>query len=109
MACRFYRPKSVTVLGQKFSILYEDPDDLNNVFLDETCEVHAYAEVASREIHIDETLDKEATYRILRHEIIHCAIALSGLKETLTDDQEEAFCVLIESVYDSLQIKRGLP
>jgi hypothetical protein len=49
-----------------------------------------------RIIRIDESLEGEEYQRVLRHEVFHMKLRLSGLKELVADDVEEALAVLME-------------
>tara|TARA_R100001463_G_scaffold2401_6_gene10164 strand:- start:668 stop:955 length:288 start_codon:yes stop_codon:yes gene_type:complete len=84
----------VTILGQRFTI-----EHVQNLLVEgERCEGACY--VSERVIKLDDYLRfQESRYnRVLRHELMHAALRVSGLAELMDLKMEEAICVLAESV-----------
>jgi len=81
-------------LGQRFTI-----EHVQNLLVEgERCEGACY--VSERVIKLDDYLRfQESRYnRVLRHELMHAALRVSGLAELMDLKMEEAICVLAESV-----------
>tara|TARA_R110002020_G_scaffold368536_3_gene580353 strand:+ start:3942 stop:4229 length:288 start_codon:yes stop_codon:yes gene_type:complete len=84
----------VTILGQRFTV-----EHVQNLLVEgERCEGACY--VSERVIKLDDYLRfQESRYnRVLRHELMHAALRVSGLAELMELKMEEAICVLAESV-----------
>lgn len=81
-------------MGQRFTI-----EHVQNLLVEgERCEGACY--VSERVIKLDDYLRfQESRYnRVLRHELMHAALRVSGLAELMDLKMEEAICVLAESV-----------
>ena len=87
-------PEKFIVLGQKVKIEYVD----NLIVEGERCEGGCY--ISERVIKIDASLinDTNRLLRVIRHELMHMRIGLSGLSEIIDPKVEEAICVLMESL-----------
>jgi hypothetical protein len=84
------------VLGETYKIRYRDlskKDYDGRIFQLE------------RVIHVHNGYGRDETYAIIRHEVMHALLMISGVTESLTAEQEEALCVLMETGYKSLLIK----
>jgi hypothetical protein len=90
------RPRSIDVLGTKYKIRYRN-------FSKEDYEGHIVPE--ERTIYVHNGHGKDATYEIIRHEVMHALLMLSGISEGLQPEQEEALCVLMETGYKALIIQ----
>lgn len=89
------RPRTISVMGTKYKIRYRNLDAYDY-------EGRIYP--MERLIVVHNKYDKEATYNIIRHEVMHAMLMISGITEGLTEAQEEALCVLMETGYKSLII-----
>ncbi len=85
------KPKSITVLGNRVTV--KSVADLKATDGDKC---FGLACVQTRTISIDSKCKGAAYDRVLRHEIFHMKLGLSGQSENLTDEQEEALAVLAE-------------
>lgn len=83
------RRKRMKVLGQWVTI---DHCDLKNEELWGDCDV------GKRIIRIKDDATDEEYQRVLRHEVCHMRLGISGLSEFLTPELEEALAVLAETV-----------
>ncbi len=84
----------VTILGQRFTV-----EHVVNLFVEgEQCEGACY--VSERLIKLDDYLRfQPARYkRVLKHELMHAALRVSGIAEMMDLKMEEAICVLAESI-----------
>ena len=83
----------IRVLGQWVELKHEDLSTAG----DDNIPLLGDCDCDSRVIRIEASLEGEQYNRVLRHEIFHMKVRLSGLKELLQDDVEEALAVLMES------------
>lgn len=97
---KFRRPRKVNVLGETYKIFYVDMN--SDEYAD--YEADGLSGHTSRTIQVHNGYDKEGTYRVLRHEIMHGVLAVSGVAEHLTEDQIEMLCVLMETAWKSLTL-----
>lgn len=84
----------VSVMGQRFTV-----EHVQNLTIEgERCEGGMY--LSERFIRIDDAMRyQESRYnRVLKHELMHAALGISGLTELLDEKTEEAICVLVESI-----------
>ncbi len=84
----------VTVLGQSFVV-----EHVQNLLVEgERCEGACY--VSERVIKLDDYLRfQQSRYnRVLKHELMHAALRVSGISELMELKMEEAICVLAESI-----------
>ena len=80
-----------TVLGETVTILHVP----NLRVGDDDCEGACYA--SERMIKIDSNISDPARYkRVVDHELAHMLMRISGVAETLNEQQEEALAVLME-------------
>jgi hypothetical protein len=77
--------ETIAICGREIVIEYK-----RNLVTDDGC---LYPDDA--EIHVDLTAVREPD-QILFHEMIHAALAYSGLVDLLTDEVEEAICSCLE-------------
>jgi hypothetical protein len=79
---------SVLILGIRYKIIMKELDNL-------------YGEMirGKNVIHIDYRQPPELMHSTLFHECIHSALYTSGVSELLTDEQEEAICIALESAF----------
>ena len=84
----------VTVLGQSFTVTH-----VPNLLVEgDQCEGACY--VSERIIKLDDELrfQPERYNRVLKHELMHAVLRMSGLAEMMELKMEEAICVLVESL-----------
>jgi len=62
---------------------------------DDDCEGACYA--SERLIKIDDSITGDRYRRVVDHELAHMLLRISGMAEVLTEQQEEAIAVLLES------------
>ncbi len=74
-------PTSVNILGAKFRVLLEAPDDPCNAGESSDCK---------RTIKIAPDLPVEVQVETLYHEVVHMMLKLSGVSHALTDELDEA-------------------
>ena len=85
------RPSKIKVLGQEVTIkVLAKPEQ------DDGTVCHGMCEVNDRRISIEAGLNNSVYSRVLRHEVFHMKMGLSGLSEMLTDEQEEALAIIAE-------------
>lgn len=85
----------VKLLNRSFNILFVSQADLNHFGSDSDLE--GYFDGSRDTIYVLETLSAPAKLRTMKHELAHALLALTGLKEFLEPDLEEAICTAFES------------
>tara|TARA_R100000742_G_C4256970_1_gene74823 strand:+ start:129 stop:404 length:276 start_codon:yes stop_codon:yes gene_type:complete len=88
------KPEKIKILGQWAKVQYVDLTKGGEAVGEV---LYGDCDVATRTIRIEKSLDDNLTKRVIKHETMHMKLGLSGLSEILTDEQEEAICVLVES------------
>jgi hypothetical protein len=86
------KTKKIKVLGQTVTLSHID-----GLKTDEDVRCWGLCLVQERMIFLDAGLTGEAYNRVLRHEIFHMKVGISGLTELLPDELEEALAVLAET------------
>ena len=84
---------SVIINDQYFTVEYVD----NLMIEGEVCEGGCWLSKRVIRLSTDLLNCSERHDRVLRHEIYHALIGLSGLTELMPDNVEEALCVMLES------------
>lgn len=84
----------VNILGQRFTVEH----CINLLVEGEQCEGACY--VSERVIKIEDYLRFQPSRykRVLKHELMHAALRVSGIAEMMDLKMEEAVCVLAESI-----------
>ena len=86
------KPKKIKVFGQAVTVRYIDK--LKN---EDGIPCLGLSHINDRTIELEQGLSKAATARVLRHEIFHMKLGISGLTELLSEELEEALAVLAET------------
>ena len=79
-----------TVLGETITVRHVHKLRVG----EDDCEGACYA--SERLIKIDDALTGDRYRRVVDHELAHMLMRISGVAETLTEQQEEALAVLLE-------------
>ena len=87
---RVKRPSRVKVLGQWVTVEEVDLSEEDGLWGD--------SNTGKRHIRIKEGTTDVEYQRVLRHEIFHLRLGISGLSELLTAEQAEALAVLAETL-----------
>lgn len=82
----------IKVLGQWVTLEHADLSKADT----DGGELCGDCDVDKRIIRLDEKLEGEEYRRVLRHEVFHMKVRISGLKELLSDEVDEALAVLAE-------------
>lgn len=85
------RKAKAKVLGQWIKILHCDLTNEDS----EEC-LLGDCDVDKRVIRIEESLSDQEYKRVLRHEMFHMKVGLSGLREQLDEELEESLATLME-------------
>ena len=85
------RPSKIKVLGQVVTI-----KQVANLKNEDGIPCHGMCEVHERVISIAKGMTNSKYERVVRHEMFHMKMGLSGIGEMFTDEQEEALAVLAE-------------
>lgn len=97
------RVRCVVVNDQEFSVEYVD-----NLMIDgEVCEGGCWLSQRTIKLNTDVLSCCWRHDRVLRHEIYHALIGISGLTEVMPPNVEEALCVMLESSSYLLNMERG--
>ena len=86
------KPMKIKVLGQTVVVRY-----IANLKNEDNISCWGLSHTNERYIEIDKGLSKAASARVLRHEIFHMKLGISGLSELLPEGLEEALAVLAET------------
>lgn len=89
-------PNKISILGKEFKVVVTALKGL-----------HGDCDVDKRVIRIHQNSTVESARETLFHESLHAAFAVSGLKEIITDEQEEAIVRMIEhSIYHIVDVDK---
>ena len=85
------RPSKIKVLGQVVTV-----KQIANLKNEDGIACHGFCDVHNRVIAIEKGISNDKYIRIVRHEMFHMKMGLSGVGEMFTDEQEEVLAVLAE-------------
>ena len=86
-------PKSVKVMGHKIRIVFTDETDNHGEYIHD-CKL----------IKVNSTLPPKDQWVALYHELLHCALAISGMSEILGNDREEGVVRALENLSSILRL-----
>lgn len=89
-------PASISILGKTFKVTVTSLRGL-----------HGDCDIDKKIIRVNQNSSIEDARETLFHESLHAAFAVSGLKEIITDEQEEAIVRMIEhSIYHIVDVDK---
>ena len=94
ISCQMKIPRSVTIAGVPIRILQEDLSDEDNMQKG----YYGYYSDERKVIVIEKTLSQSVAVATVRHEMIHAALAMSGL-DHLEGFEEEAIVKCMDSIF----------
>jgi len=98
--------KELTVLGRRIQVKHVALPELREIYPDPAEEILGWFSQSDSCIYLWSGLEQDAYKRVLLHELTHSYIAVSGLSNLISDDQEEAICDLFESFVEQFQNKK---
>mgnify|MGYP003502571304 CR=1 FL=1 len=98
--------KEITILGRRMSIKHVTKPELKEIYPDPAEEILGWFSPSENCIYLWSGLEKDSYRRVLLHEITHAYMAVSGLSNLLSDEQEEAISDLFESFVEQFNNKK---
>jgi len=85
----------IRLLGRNIPIHYVSSTEIDKLAKDK--EILGYYCNSTQSIYINKTLKGKHAERVLRHELMHATLDISGLTNLIDDKLEEALCNVMES------------